>query len=441
MRTVVWMILLSLVFAMAAQAQEAANYFVEAEVSNLTPFVGQQVTYTFRVYSKVARTEQGSIVDPDFVGFWQQQAGPVQRYTTFVGNESYEVTERDIALFPAYAGTIVIEPATLLIPGNPSYAGEVLRTDSLTLNVSALPAPPDSGSFDGAVGQFTMEPTVDRQEVHLGEPVTLHLTIRGDGNVEQLPAPQLAESDVWHVFKNPSAYQDEASDGVLTGQKTFEWLLTAVEPGAHALPEVTFTYFEPSSQSYRSISSLAIPVAVLPSEREAAATPVLLPTAEPLPLKPLPASLVVGRSDANWWWWLLWILPPLAALGAWLEMRRRQERQRNADAYQRSEALKRALGMLAQAGRSNQPYRIVREALLTYFADKMNMSSHTLSYLDIENALRQRGLETEPGSAVAAYLEQIDRALYAPGETPQNPEMIQEAARILEALDIRWVAR
>ena len=440
MRYVLLLVLFFVTSTISAQAQDEANYFVESEISDLNPFVGQQIIYTFRVYSKVSRTQQGNIVAPDFDGFWNQPVGPVRRYTTFVDNESYDVTERLIALFPSYVGEIRIGPSALLIPRNPSRVAEVLLTDPLVVNVRALPLEQDSDNFDGVVGQLEIEPTVDRQEVSLGEPLTMRLTIRGNGNIEQLSSPSLPQGDIWGVLSNPSNYQATELQGMLIGQKTFEWLLTAREPGLHALPEITLTYFEPSTQSYRSIRTTAVMVNVLPAAEGAIAPDVVFATIDPLPLKPIPASLSVGAQQTGIWVWVVWLLPPLVTFIAWWQVRRRLRREQNADYYRQSEALKRALGTLRKARQSSEPYRIIRTALLTYFADKLNLPPSTLSYVDIENAMRQKDLDSESASAFVTYLQQIDRVLYAPGDSLQNPEMIQYAAKMLESLDVRWKA-
>ena len=431
-------LLLLLLFSVTiTQAQQESNYFVEAEISDSSPFVGQQVTYTFRVYSKVSRTQQGDIVDPDFEGFWQKDMNQVRRYTAFVDGDSYDVTERRVALFPTSAGTIMIEPAALLIPRNPSNPDELLLTEALTINVRELPDAPDAGSFDGAVGQFELSPTVDRQEIQLGEPVTLRLTVTGTGNLEQLPSPVLADTETWRVFNRPSEYQVATSENDLIGQKTFEWLLTALEPGLHSLPEMVFSYFEPSAQTYHTISTAEITVNVLPAA-DGVVSPVELPVVEPLALQTLPATLAYATNGISVLVVVLWIVPPAVAFVSWWQMRRRWQRQQNAAFYQRSEALKHALASLAAAQRSQDPYRNIREALLTYFGDKMNSAPSTLSYLDIEVVMQQQGIEQETSNRVFSYLEQIDQAFYAPGNADQNPQMVQQITDLMEALDRSW---
>jgi hypothetical protein len=73
------LLFLILLFGLPVQAQ--VEYFVEAAVSNPAPFVGQQITYSFRLYSRVSRTNRGAIVDPSFDGFWKREFGTRSRST------------------------------------------------------------------------------------------------------------------------------------------------------------------------------------------------------------------------------------------------------------------------------------------------------------------------------------------------------------------------
>ena len=233
-RGVLWLLLI-VCLVPVAQAQE--DYFVVASVSSSTPYVGQQVTYIFRLYSTVSRTNRGSVVDPSFDGFWEHEFNTVQQYNTIVNGQSYEVKERRVALYPTYAGNIRIDPTAFVIPDDPLQAGEVLFTEAVDVQVQPLPVQDDLVGFNGAVGQLEMQPTLDRQTTTVGEPLTLRLTVRGSANLEQLTAPQLPQTEAWRIYANPAAFVAEETEGLLVGEKTFEWLFTPLLAGQQNLPD------------------------------------------------------------------------------------------------------------------------------------------------------------------------------------------------------------
>lgn len=61
-----------------------------------------------------------------------------------------------------------------------------------------MKAPPKEGqpdTFHGAVGKYTMTVTATPQEVSVGDPISLNLTIRGTGRMDSLQAPRLASQE------------------------------------------------------------------------------------------------------------------------------------------------------------------------------------------------------------------------------------------------------
>ena len=433
------LVLLFLVLLVALPAQAQVEYFVEAAVSNEAPFVGQQITYSFRLYSRVSRTNRGAIVDPAFDGFWKREFGTIRQFNESVGGQFYEVKERSFALYPSYAGELVIDASAFVLEPEPDRAGEVLTTDAITVLVRTLPPQGDVVGFDGAVGQLELQPTVDRQTTNLGEPVTMRLVVRGTGNIEQLPAPPVPEGDVWRVYANPTRYSVQDIEGVLVGEKVFEWLLTPQISGQQPLPIITLAYFDPDAQTYQSLSTTAINVDVLAVAETPAAAPVSM-AAVPLPLKPIPAVLGTPALNLSLFFWLLWIVPPIVFVWIWRWQRDHDERRRNAARYRRSEALMHAQKMLASAHKAGpeKAYHIVRASVVKYFADKLNVDVGTIQDQDIELAMAEHDLDERLQQQVVACIRMVDEGLYAPFEAVDADTLIKNSAKLLVAVDARW---
>ena len=167
------------------------DYFVEAEVDNSNPYLGQQVVYFFRLYHAEPVSPRTSYVPPGLAGFWSRQEMEPMRFEANVANRRYRVLELRTVLFPTVAGSITIDPASVVIPAGLIRSSEELATEPVGLEVKPLPdgAPKD---FDGAVGQFAIRAELDTIAGNVDEPVTLRVVLSGRGNIEALPEPQMA---------------------------------------------------------------------------------------------------------------------------------------------------------------------------------------------------------------------------------------------------------
>lgn len=432
------LVILSIAQLAPVKAQGQADYFVEAVVTNYTPYIGQQIVYTFRLYTRqISRTNRGTIVDPAFDGFWQQEFGADNEYSIVLEGENYQVKERQFVLYPSHTGAITIEPSIFVIPDDPFRAGEALYTEAVTLQVQSLPpVPADVIGFEGAVGQFEMQPTIDRQTVVLGEPIRLSLTLRGTGNLEQLPTPALSENAVWRVVTRPGDYQTLNAGGSLVGEKTFQWSLTPLLTGSQLLPVISVAYFDPLTQSYRSLTSGSLAVEVLADESIPLAAPAG-PGDEMLRLKPVPTALNAGGSGQGFLFWMLWLIPPLAAGYLWLRVRQDRYRNDDAAAYRQSEALKRARKAIL-AGVRAQSYAGLRAGLFGYIADKSGRSIDTLYSDEVELILNNRRIDPGVRAQLMDCLEQADQGLYAPSANIDAAALGQNMLRLLSRIDAQW---
>ena len=98
--------------------------FVEASVDNPEPYVGEQITYTFRFYEAADSMRVSSLFmdqpgynPPALTGFWSEGEIENETYRVSHNGRIYTVTELRSQLFPTAAGAVTIDPAQLTIPG------------------------------------------------------------------------------------------------------------------------------------------------------------------------------------------------------------------------------------------------------------------------------------------------------------------------------------
>ena len=141
--------------------------------------------------------------------------------------------------------------------------------------------PPD---FSGAVGQFKISSELSERQVTAGDPVTLRMTVSGEGNFDRVASSMLTDVEHWKTYQPTPRFT--TADGTSNrGEKTFEQPLVAMQPGKQSLPPLRFSYFDPVNRRYETAHTEPIALDVVPAATFAAApqTNPSAPPATPLP--------------------------------------------------------------------------------------------------------------------------------------------------------------
>ena len=179
------------------------------------------------------------------------------------------MTELSSILFPTAAGELTIEPARLTIPGSVFQRGGTMQTDPVTVNVKPLPAG-EPASFNGAVGRFDIQAQVDAAETRVDEPITMKITLVGQGNISTLADPVWPQMDGWRIFEGDTAVNTTVQDGQVVGTRTYERVMIPTQAGESTIPAIEYSYFDPADEAYHEISTQPIPVTVTPGAAGAA---------------------------------------------------------------------------------------------------------------------------------------------------------------------------
>src|SRR5690349_10439225 len=105
--------LLSISFVQAQDIQ--GDVYVEANVDNSNPYVGQQIIYSFKLYDAVG------LINPlyqpsDFEGFWRIDIGVISQTSEQINGRQYTVTTISSALYPTHSGSLTIQPSSVVLP-------------------------------------------------------------------------------------------------------------------------------------------------------------------------------------------------------------------------------------------------------------------------------------------------------------------------------------
>lgn len=135
----------------------------------------------------------------------------------------------------------------------PAVEQRMLTTEPLELTIRPLPAAP--AGFTGAVGTFTLTSKVVPTTPTVGEPVTWTLELAGTGNWPDIAG--LPEREVSADFSvvQPKSKRTMKDNALFEGTLGEDVVLVPNKAGRYTLGPVKFTYFDPSSGTYRTLST------------------------------------------------------------------------------------------------------------------------------------------------------------------------------------------
>jgi hypothetical protein len=247
---------------------------------------------TFKAYSRLEANSQ-VLKRPSLSGFSVTEM--VDAYSNqpdiekYNGNYYYVHLIRKVQLFPIQAGDFEIEPAEVesiiqlrQAEGRKNFRSFFRRrhddpelrrqltfkSPSLKVHVEPLPDDAQPEDFAGAVGNFSVQLVLEDSAVDLHEPVNVKLMIGGTGNFPLItdPAitwPQGVQVSGPIVSENTNKYVFP-----LSGFKTFEYTLSNNQAGVFTIAPVKFSYFDPSSKTYKTAETLPASYTVSPNERK-----------------------------------------------------------------------------------------------------------------------------------------------------------------------------
>ena len=256
-------------------AQDIADesLYLVATLSNDRPYLNQGVLVTYTLYfsPRVYINNFIPVEKPTYKNFWSQDL-PIKEYetrrTTF-RNESFNAVDlKTVVLYPQKSGSLALDPFALelyvQIPtgrrdffGDPIMrsATKTVKAGDLSINVKELPEEGKPINFSGAVGDFELSVDASRTNLEANESTQIKVKINGKGNLKLLSIPELSL---------PSAlekYDPEYTDNVrvnregMNGSVTNSYTVVPRYAGSYPVDPIEFTFFDPNSKNYRTLSS------------------------------------------------------------------------------------------------------------------------------------------------------------------------------------------
>jgi hypothetical protein len=405
--------------------------------------------------------------NPKYNNFWSQDI-PITRLSaengTFDGKPYRYVVLKRVVLYPQKSGELEIEPLSLEVTvevptSRRDFFGQRMYTSTnktvsagrRTLNVKALPTLGKPENFGGAVGDFGFTVTTSKNNLKASESFQAKVEISGKGNLKlfQLPEPSLPGS--------LEVYEPEFEESVRTtltgaqGKVSNNYTIVPSFKGKYPIPPIAFSYFNPQTEKYNTITSDEIIINVLsgPANTDVANT---IPGAANrqrvvatgnqfgfIQLKPNLSAIGEAYffgSRAFYLWWLLPILliPLSIVLG-----RKREAITSDVAGRKIKRANKLARKYLSTAkkvlGNKEAFYIALEKALHNYLKAKLKIETSEFSKDKITALLLQKQVDENTGEGFIGLLKNCEMARYSPFSNVQMQQDYDKASEVISNMD------
>lgn len=440
-------------------------------LSRRNVYKGEPIRATLKLYSRVNVVGSEGAKMPTFNGFWSQELETEQGpFRETVGGKVYEAYNiAEYLLYPQQNGTLRIEPSELTVVVqvvlqsnrgfDPFFGGgheiynlrRKLVTPEVTVSVKDFPAGAPA-SFTGAVGRYTMEAKLSTDRLEANSAATATVKISGTGNLNFLQAPKLELPTSFELYDVKSDESLRTNGSGNTGYRRFEYPFIARAEGDYTIPPIEFTYFNPETEKYVTLSSQAFRIAITPDRNGGGASqgvttvakkedvrllgndirfiklgsPALRSHVTPLILSPL--YFIVAAA----------ILILFAAVYA--AMRKHIRDSRNTALVKGRRANKVAVQRFRTAAKYMKEqnrhafYEEMLRALWGYLSDRFNIPVADLTKESVREELARRGAHDE-ARLITEIISECEEAQYSPSASVRMDEVYAEGIDIISRIE------
>jgi len=224
-----------------------------------------------------------------------------------------------------------------------------LTSSVIDLDVK-LPPTGAPASFQGDIGQYSMETSIDASKTTLttAESIGIDITISGKGNLKQLSPPIITDEEHWNLISaQPNEQGDERKK--TQGSVTFKYLLNP-RSTATSTPNFEFSFYDPVLKKYTTHISHSIPITVTEASTGGVANTappaITQPQSKGIPnidemqdiltsIRPVRTKHSTGffSSLPHWWWHVIPALILLSIIGHNIKKQFMKYTDRNAERF------------------------------------------------------------------------------------------------------------
>jgi hypothetical protein len=425
------------------------------------------VVYKLYVSPSINVSNFRPLDNPTYNNFWSQDI-PVTSYNvkngTYNGKSYRYVILKRVVLYPQKSGPLEIEPlsldVTLEVPtnrrdffGGPIYAqtNKTVSAGQRTIRVKPLPTEGQPGNFSGAVGNFQFKVTASKMSLKASESLQAIVQVEGNGNLKLFQLPVLDMPGSLEVYEPEFNESVRTTLSGMQGKVSNQYTVVPSFKGKYPIPPISFSYFDPETQRYKSITSEEIMIDVMegPLENSSGSIAVgqnnkrviqstgsqfnfikLTPN-----FRPIRDGVFIGSLQ----FYLFLISPLLLIPIAIVFGRKREAIASDAVGNRIKKANRLARKYLFKAkkalGEKDAFYIALEKALHNYLKAKLKIETSEFAKEKIAQLLAQKEVDPDNTEGFIGLLKNCEMARYSPFSEVQMQQDYSKASEVISAMD------
>jgi hypothetical protein len=454
-----------------AEYVASENVHLVAEISNTNPYLNEAITVVYKLYVShdVSITSSWREIDtPKYADFWSQNIDNQGNFKIYEGKyqgQDYRyVILRTTVLYPQKTGELDIEPLTLDVPidvqGNRrdifgrrlmTRVNKTISAGNRTINVKPLPSAGRPDNYNGAVGTFQFDVTTNRTTLDAGEALELNIKVSGNGNIKLFDLPSVKLPNSLEMYEPERKENVRTGISGMTGDISESYTVIPQFKGNYPIRPISFSYFDPKTERYTTISSKEIVLKVengpvtsesnSVNETNNSKKEVTL-SKEQFKYIKLNANLEPISNEPFFKSALFWSLlgGPLALIPLFIIVgKKRKRRMADFEGNKLRKAQRLAKKHLVEAKRNMKDkaafYEALERALHNYLKAKLNIETSEMSKDRIAVLLEERNVSNEQIQQFKKLLQSCEFARYTPASTVTIQQDYNRAVETIAAID------
>lgn len=449
------------------------NLFLKLDVNKTSCYLGEPITASFKLFSRL-RSETQIIDAPSFNGFSVSELDfnsnvHIEEYN---GRKYNVYTLRKVQLYPMHEGDLTLTPlvsnnrvsfiksayaekqrhdlffdmlenfAEASSPENSIIEKNIeLKSEPRTIHVKPLPDKDVPANFKGAVGDFSISSSVDKNDLTTDDAGNLQIAISGSGNIQLVNAPEIAWPEGIEGFDARMKEELDKSSVPMNGRKTFTYPFTLSKAGHFVLPAISLSYFDPETSTYKTVKTDSITLQVKKGTKKVSSNSKNQSNENQRFLKMHSSELIYAIVAS-----VLILLLILLFRNNRTKNKETSRKDIIIDDIKNATSVKETASDIPEnplleahekllAGDANEFFAVLNSSMRKYLSVKLNIPLEEISKKRIHEEMDTCNVGVGTAHIVSALFEEIERNLYSMPQQQHLQSAFEKASEVVALLD------